>query len=139
LEAGRVAGSGRDSEIPIAQLKAEAWVAFAEGHGDRAVTYLRRAADRESADPEESVTVPAREMLADLLFEMKRPAASLSAYQAALKAAPNRFDALLGAARAADAIRASAQARDYYRQLIAVAAPSADRPEVETARAYLAR
>ena len=139
LEAGRVAGSGRDSEMPAAQLEAEAWVAFAEGHGDQALTYLRRAADRESADPEESVTVPAREMLADLLFEMERPAESLSAYQSALKAAPNRFDALLGAARAADALGASAQAREYYLQLIAIAAPNADRPEVETARAYLAR
>jgi hypothetical protein len=51
--------------------------------------------------------------------------------------APNRFDALLGAARAADALGVTAQARDYYGQLIAVAAPDADRPEIETARAYL--
>jgi tetratricopeptide (TPR) repeat protein len=78
-------------------------------------------------------------MLADLLLDMGRPAESLSAYQSTLKAAPNRFDTLLGAARAADALGASAQARDYYRQLIAVAATNADRPEVETARAYLAK
>ena len=56
-----------------------------------------------------------------------------------LKAAPNRFDALLGAARAADALGVAAQVWDYYRQLIAVAAADANRPEVETARAYLAK
>jgi cytochrome c-type biogenesis protein CcmH/NrfG len=78
-------------------------------------------------------------MLADLLLEMHRPAESLRAYQSTLKAAPNRFDALLGAARAADALGASAQAAGYYRQLLAVAAPDADRPEVETARAYLVK
>jgi len=38
---------------------------------------------------------------------------------------------------AADALGVTAQSRDYYGQLIAVAAPAADRPEIETARAYL--
>jgi hypothetical protein len=46
---------------------------------------------------------------------------------------------LLGAARAADALGMAAQARDYYQRLIAVAAADADRPEVETARALLAK
>jgi tetratricopeptide (TPR) repeat protein len=100
--------------MPIAQLEAEAWVAFAEGHSDRALDSLRRAADREAAEGEESITVPAREMLGDLLLELKRPAESLKAYQLTLDAAPNRFDALLGAARAADALGEAAQVRDYY-------------------------
>jgi tetratricopeptide (TPR) repeat protein len=136
LLAGRVAGS-QPAEIPIMQQEAEAWVAFAEGNSDQALKYLRRAADREAADGGESVAVPARQMLADLLLELKRPREALSTYQAVLKAAPNRFDALLGAARAADALGMDAQVQEYYRQLIAVAAPDADRPEVETARTYL--
>ncbi len=139
LQAGREAGSQSASEMPITQLEAEAWVAFAEGKSDQALTYLHRAADREAADGGESVAVPAREMLADLLLEMKRPAESLSTYKSVLKAAPNRFDALLGAARAADALGDAAQVRGYYGQLIAVAAPDADRPEIETARAYLGK
>jgi hypothetical protein len=137
--AGRDAGSRRESEMPISQQEAEAWIAFAEGNSNQALTYLRRAADREAAAGGESVAVPAREMLADLLFELNRPREALSAYQTVLKAAPNRFDALLGAARAADALGVTAQAQDYYRQLMAVAAPTADRPEVEAARAYLAK
>ena len=137
LLAGRDAGSQLAGEMPILQQEAEAWVAFAEGNRDQALKYLRRAADREAADGGESVTVPAREMLADMLFELKRPREALNAYQAVLKAAPNRFDALLGAARAADALGMNAQVREYYRQLIAVAAPDAARPEMDTARAYL--
>ena len=125
--------------MPITQLEAEAWVAFAENNIDQALNYLRRAADREAADGAESVAVPAREMLADLLLEMKRPDESLSAYQSVLQAAPNRFDALLGAARAADTLGVTAQVRDYYQQLITVAAADADRPEVETARGYLVK
>jgi tetratricopeptide (TPR) repeat protein len=137
----RQAGSGSQAahDTPILQMEAEAWVAFAEGHTDQAIDSFRRAASREDAGGGESVAVPAREMLADLLFELKRPTEALNAYRAVLKLAPNRFDALLGAARAADALGVTAQARDYYGQLIAVAAPDADRLEVETARAYLAK
>ena len=129
--------SRKESEMPITQQEAEAWVAFAENNSNQALSYLRRAADREAADGGESVAVPAREMLADLLLELKRPREALSAYQAVLKAAPNRFDAMLGAARAADALGRDAQVREYYRQLVTVAAPDADRPEIATARAYL--
>jgi hypothetical protein len=139
LQAGRDPQSQLNQEVPVAQLEAEGWVAFAEGNRNEALNYLRRAAEREAKDVGESVAVPAREMLADLLLEIKRPAESLAAYKMTLKAAPNRFNALLGAARSSEAMRAPAQARDYYRHLIAVADFDADRPEVKLARAYLAR
>ena len=137
LQVGRPAGSAGTAEIPILQQEAEAWVAFADGKTDLALNQLRRAADRETADGGESVAVPARELLGDLLFEMKRPAESLTEYQSVLTSAPNRFNALLGAAHAADALGLASKVRDYYRQLIAVAAPDADRPEIEVARVYL--
>jgi tetratricopeptide (TPR) repeat protein len=126
-------------DVPIPQIEAEAWVAFAEHHGDRAVDALRRAASREETEGGEAIVVPAREMLADLLLALERPDEALKTYQAVLVQAPNRFDALLGAARAADALGAAAQARDYYRQLLAVAATDADRSELEAARAYVAK
>jgi len=62
---------------------------------------LRSAADRENADGVDSLAMPAREMLADLLFELMRPGEALTEYQAALKNSPNRFDALYGAGHAA--------------------------------------
>src|SRR6266481_6423277 len=81
-------------EKSVRQLEAEAWVVFAEGKADDAVKTLRSAADREDADGVDSLTMPAREMLGDLLLELKRPAEALTEYQAALKNSPNRFDAL---------------------------------------------
>jgi hypothetical protein len=73
------------------------------------------------------------------LLEAKRPSEALNTYKVVLTVSPKRFDALLGAARAAEGLRATTQARDYYTQLLAVAAPDADRPELASARAYLAQ
>jgi tetratricopeptide (TPR) repeat protein len=129
----------RDRDVmSVQQLEAEAWVFFAEGNVTRSIRLLRRAAEREATEGGDEVSVPAREMLADLLFELKRPREALNAYEMVLKATPNRFDALLGAARAADALNMNNVAVQHYRQLLRVAAPDADRPELETARAYVA-
>ncbi len=68
-----------------------------------AVADLRGAAEFEESDREDPICVPAREMLADLLLELKRPKDALAGYRAVLKDYPNRFDALYGAARASEA------------------------------------
>jgi tetratricopeptide (TPR) repeat protein len=137
LFAGRPGGSSTAAEMPIAQLEAEAWVAFVAGNSQQAISYLRLAANRESAEGGESVKVPAGEMLAEVFFEMRRFNDSLKAFEAVLRAAPNRFNALLGAARVADALGRAERARGYYRQLLDVAAPDADRPELDAAKASL--
>jgi tetratricopeptide (TPR) repeat protein len=121
----------------IAQLEAEAWVAVAEGRHDVAVRSLRQAATLDATEVGESVVVPAREMLADLLLELRRPAEARHEYDAVLRAAPNRFNALVGAARASMALGARASARAYYRKLVDMAAPDADREELREARASL--
>ena len=131
------AGHSGSFRTPVSYLESEGWVAFAEGRNDAAITYLRRAVARENAEGGDSVTMPAREMLADLLAELHRPQDALKAYGASLRVAPNRFDSLLGAARSADALGANAQAREYYRRLIALAGPTADRSEIALARAYV--
>jgi hypothetical protein len=123
----------------IRQLEAEAWVAFAEGKSDEAVTTLRAAADREDADGVDSLAMPAREMLADLLLELKQPAEALAEYKSALKNSPNRFDSLFGAGRAAQLAGDSAGANSYYSRLMEISAPSADRAELAEAKSYLAR
>ena len=46
---------------------------------------------------------PMRELLGDLLLEMKEPAEALREYETALQDNRNRFRGLIGAARAADA------------------------------------
>jgi tetratricopeptide (TPR) repeat protein len=123
----------------VRQLETEAWVAFAEGKHDEAVKELRTAADREDADGVDSLAMPAREMLADMLLELKQPAEALTEYKSALKNSPNRFDALYGAGHAAQLAGDSASANAYFSKLMEISAPSADRAELAEAKSYLAR
>jgi tetratricopeptide (TPR) repeat protein len=118
--------------------EAEGWLAYAQGDATRAVDLLRAAADREGAKGVDSTLMPAREMLGDLLMELKRPSEALGAYKAVLLEAPNRFDALLGAARASEATGDTHAARDFYSRLVEIAGPGADRPELKEARSNLA-
>jgi len=131
--------ANKASDKSVGQLEAEAWILFAEGKSDEAVKMLRSAADREDADGVDSLAMPAREMLADLLFELKRPGEALTEYQAALKDSPNRFDALYGAGHAAQIAADSAAANAYFTKLMEISAPTADRAELNEAKSYLAR
>jgi len=125
------------SEAGIESSEAEGWLAYAEGKPDEAVGLLRSAAEREEARDAEPFAMPAREMLGDLLMEIRRPSEALAAYKAVLTNYPNRFDALYGAARAADALGDSYAAVDFYSRLISNCPANADRPEVQSARKYM--
>ncbi len=122
----------------VEESEVDGWLAYAQGKSDDAVADLRRAAAREETESEDPFAMPAREMLADLLLELKKPADALKEYQAVLKDYPNRFDALYGAARSAEAAANPRQARVYYAQLIAISLPGADRPELKAARSFAA-
>jgi len=67
---------------------------------------MRAAADLEDATEKHPVTpgaiLPAREMLGDLLSELKQPAQALKEYETALESSPNRFNSVFGAARSAE-------------------------------------
>jgi tetratricopeptide (TPR) repeat protein len=118
---------------------AEAWLAFAKGKSEDALQELRAAADRQDKGGGESVSIPAREMLADMLMELKRPADALAEYRAVLKNSPNRFDALLGAARSSQAAGDTSEAHVFYAKLAGICPSGADRPELAEAKTYLAR
>jgi hypothetical protein len=118
--------------------EAEAWLAFAEGKTSAALEEMRAAASREDAKGIENLAVPAREMLADMLLELKKPTEALQAYELALKDSPNRFDALYAAAHAAQATGDSSAAQSFYAKLAGIFGPGADRPEVAEARLLLA-
>jgi predicted Zn-dependent protease len=119
--------------------EAEAWLAFAKGKSDEALQELRAGADRQDKDGGESVGIPAREMLADMLMELKRPAEALAEYKTVLKNSPNRFDGLLGAARSAQATGDTGGAQSFYAKLAQVCGAGADRPELAEAKTYLAQ
>ena len=129
----------KPADKSVRQLETEAWVIFAEGKHDEAVKALRTAADREDSDGVDSLAMPAREMLADMLLELKQPPEALAEYKSALKNSPNRFDALYGAGHAAQLAGDSASANAYFSRLMEISAPSADRAELAEAKSYLAR
>ncbi len=119
--------------------EAEAWLAFAKGNPDEALEKLRAAANHQDKEGGESVSIPAREMLADMLLELKRPADALAEYKTVLKNSPNRFDGLLGAARSAQASGDAGGAQSFYAKLAEICGPGADRPELAEAKTYLAQ
>lgn len=83
-----------------------AWVLKAEGRLQEAVMSAKAAADLEDAVDKHPVTpgevLPARELLADLLLEAGEFSRALVEYETVLENAPNRLNALVGAAEAAE-------------------------------------
>ena len=120
--------------------QARAWLAFAEGKYDDAVEALRPLAEKEEATGEEPQGIPAREMMADMLLEAKRPQQALAEYQTDLKFSPGRFNALYGAARAAEAAGKQSDANEYYALLLKnCEGGSSTRPELSRAKELLAK
>ncbi len=113
-------------QVETQRRAAAAWLARAEGKDDEAARLMRAAADLEDSTEKHPVTpgpiVPARELLGDLLLEMKKPAEALLEFEAALRASPNRYNALAGAARAAEASGDRAGARAFRKKLAALSA-----------------
>jgi len=120
--------------------EAEAWILHAEGEDDKASAILRTIADKNDKLGDEPESIPAREMLADLLLEAKRPQQALVEYQTDLKLNPNRFNGLYGAARAAEAAGKQGDANEYYALLVKTCdGGSSTRPELSRAKELLAK
>jgi tetratricopeptide (TPR) repeat protein len=135
----RKQGYGVSSEKASDLREAEAWLAFAKGASDRALEEMRAAADRQDKDGGESVNIPAREMLADMLMELKRPTEAIAEYKTVLRNSPNRFDALFGAIRAAASIHSpesEAELETYSAQLMSCCGFGGDRPEIKALARY---
>ncbi len=137
----RKKGYGVSNEKATDLREAEGWLAFAKGKPDEALQELRAAADHQDKNGGESVSVPAREMLADMLLDLKRPADALAEYKTVLKNSPNRFNALFSAAQAAASINSPAtdNERDaYYQHLLGNCGLGADRPEMKEVASFVA-
>lgn len=125
-------------DMNVQLREAEAWVAFAEGKTEVALTTLRASAEYEDAHRLDSFNVAAREMLGDMLLEAKRPEEALAEYKTALKSSPGRFNLLIGAARAANGAHEFDEAHTYYSKLLQMCGSSGDRPELTEARTLTA-
>ena len=129
-------------QVDVEVRSASAVLAQAQGKRDEALTLMRSAADLEDASDKHPVTpgsiVPARELLGDMLLEANQPAEALAEYERSLNSAPNRFHGLAGAATAAERAGDAAKAKLYREKLVQVAAADSDRPELLTAKRFLA-
>ena len=131
-------------QVEIQHQAASAWLAHVDGKNDEALRLMRAAADLEDATDKHPVTpgaiLPAREMLGDLLSELKQPSLALKEYEKSLESSPNRFNSIFGAARAAELARDNTKARTYYEKVIALSNQSdGSRPELQQTRKYLAK
>jgi hypothetical protein len=129
-------------QVDIQHEIASAWIIFAEGKREAALLQMRSAADHEDKTDKHNVTpgviLPARELLGEMLLELKQPALAMVEFEATLRTAPNRFNALSGSARAAKLAGDNEKARSYYVKLLALCDHSdGERPELEEARALL--
>jgi tetratricopeptide (TPR) repeat protein len=127
--------------IKVLHLELSAWIKYVEGNNEASVALMRQAAELETSTPKAAVTpgptLPAHELLGDLLMEQKVPNEALAAYKHALELYPNRFNSLLGAARSACAVDDKSSAKNFYQQLVAIASDGQRQAALSEARTYL--
>ena len=123
------------NQIEVQRREVAAWIAERAGKKSEAIAQMQSAAELEESMDKNAVTpgavTPAREMLAELLLLESKPQESLSAYEAVLKVAPNRFNALYGAARAAESSGKETVAKQYIQKLSEIS-PGDERPKMPT-------
>jgi len=116
--------------------------ARAKKKDNEALGFVRQAADIEDKSEKHIVTsgrlLPARELLGDMLMELKRSAEALTEYEASQLREPNRYRGLYSAGEAAAQSGNSNKARQYFSKLVELASTGDARPETENARRYLA-
>ena len=130
------------TEVEVMRLASLAWISLAQKKGNEALVLLRQAADTEDRTEKNIVTpgrlLPARELLADMLMAVGRPAEALREYEASQVREPNRYRGLYGAGQAAVQAGNHDKARRYFSRLVDMAGEGDPRPETEKARRYLA-
>ena len=131
------------TEVEIQRLAAGAWVAHARRQDDEALRLMRAAADLEDKNEKHIVTpgrvVPARELLGELLLDLKQPAAALKEFEQSQVREPNRLRGYAGAAAAAEAAGDRDKARQHYASLVELTRDAdTPLPQIARAKSYLA-
>ncbi|HKD79982.1 MAG TPA: hypothetical protein VKH81_09825 [Candidatus Angelobacter sp.] len=123
--------------MPTRRDEAHAWLLLLQGQAREATDLLRKRADKQDGEGKGEIETPAREMLADMLMEMHRTADALAEYERSMKIDPSRFNALYGAAHAAELLGNRDKERTYDSQLLKQCAAGSPRPELDHARQVL--
>jgi tetratricopeptide (TPR) repeat protein len=132
------------NQILIQVRASEAWLKLSEGKNSEAIALMKQAADMEEATEKHAVTpgelIPARELLGDLLMELKQYDKALQSYESSLQRHPGRFNGTYGCALAARRSGDIAKAATYFQQLVELTSSSGgQRPEIREAKEFLAK
>ena len=132
----------KSKEVEIQIKTGEAWIQFISADKTSALHLMQVAADMEDSTEKHPVTpgevLPARELLGDMLLEMKQNDKALQAYETVLKKSPNRFNSVYNAGVAAQRSANFQKAIFYFTQLLKmVDTVACKRPEVAAARSFL--
>jgi tetratricopeptide (TPR) repeat protein len=133
----------KSQQVAIQIKTGEAWIQFAKEKTTVALNLMKLAADMEDGTEKHPVTpgevLPARELLGDMLLQIKQYEDALLAYEAVLQKCPNRFNSLYGAGVAAEKSGQKQKAVFYFKQLLTITDTlKSDRPELVDARIFLA-
>jgi tetratricopeptide (TPR) repeat protein len=115
-----------EAQVEIQRLSALAWLQYWEGMRTQALETMRQATSLEASTEKHPVTpgevLPARELLADMLFARGEFAAAEVEYRKVLERSPNRALSLFGAARSASRAAHDEVAVEFYLQAAALTA-----------------
>jgi len=130
-------------QVDVQMQVANAWVLYADGKYDDALKAMSAAADAEDKTEKSPVSpgslAPARELYGFMLLDRGMAKEALAAFDATKAKEPNRFNGYAGAAKAAQALGDTVQAKANYEKLLALASGSdSDRPTLATARTFVA-
>ena len=129
-------------EVEAQRQAGAAWVAYARGDRNAALNLMRAAADLEDKSEKSAISpgrlLPAHELLGDMLVESGKFDDAFAEYERAQVRDPNRFRSLYGAGQSAAMSGNRSKARYYFARLTEMVDASDRRPEIETARRYLA-
>jgi len=129
-------------QVEIQRMAVEAWAELVERDTEVALRTMIAAAELEATTEKHPITPgalqPAYELLGDMYMELDRPADALAAYEQSLAMWPQRFNSVIGAARAARAAGQGEVAGAYYTKLLELAAESSGREALQEAREYTA-
>jgi tetratricopeptide (TPR) repeat protein len=139
----RAGASGEDvfaRQIRTLRFELAGWIAHAAHTEEAAISSMQQAIEVEGATPKPPVTpaptLPASELLGDLMLELGRPQDAVTAYRQSLQRFPRRFNGTLGVARALAHAGDIAGAVEEYRELLRIA-EHGTRPVLREARDFI--
>lgn len=128
-------------QIRVLRLGVSAWIAHVQGQSAQALEQMAAAAELEVSTPKHPVTpaptLPASELLGELLLQQGQPDKALAAFKRSLELHPQRFNSLLLAARAARALGQEQEAASFYTALLEMSVGDSSRAGLSEARTYL--